>query len=183
MFMKHKPAPMVLGGFAAGLLCLPGAFAALAGAGCSSGQRANERESVSNTQAADLVPPPGVLAGNSNYWITAANPDAGTGLPITGLTISIAVTQDLHIPNGVSVQLERMVGTDLQYRLAAVRIFGHTANVGMGNRKLADGGVRRPARPALRRLPQLLGFPRAQNFLSRPCRTAVLVGSCRRDIR
>jgi hypothetical protein len=88
----------MLGGFVAGLLCV-------GGWGCSSGQRANAVESVSSTQAADLVPPPGVLAGNSNYWITAANPDAGTGLPITGLNVSIAVTQDLHIPNGMSIQL------------------------------------------------------------------------------
>ena len=99
MFMKHKPFPMLLGGLVAGLLYI-------AGAGCSSGQRANGGESVSNTQAADLVAPPGGgLAGNSNYWITAANPAASTGLPITGLNISIAITQDLHIPNGMSIQL------------------------------------------------------------------------------
>ena len=96
-FMKSEPFPM-LGGLVAGLLCI-------GGWGCSSEQRANGGESVSSTQAADRVPPPGVLAGNSNYWITAANPDAGTGLPITGLNISIAVTQDLHIPNGMSIQL------------------------------------------------------------------------------
>ena len=89
---------MLLGGLMAGLLYI-------VGAGCSSGQRANGGESVSGSQAAELVPPPGTLAGNSNYWITAANPDAGMGLPITGLNISIAVTQDLDIPNGMSVQL------------------------------------------------------------------------------
>ena len=88
----------MLGGFVAALLCI-------GGWGCSGEPRANGGESVSSTQAADLVPPPGVLAGNSNYWITAANPDAGTGLPITGLNISIAVTQDLHIANGMSIQL------------------------------------------------------------------------------
>ena len=98
MFMKCEAFPM-LGGLVAGLL-------SMAGAGCSSGQRANGGESVSNTRAADLVAPPGGgLAGNSNYWITAANPDAGTGLPITGLSISVAITQDLHIPNGMSIQL------------------------------------------------------------------------------
>ena len=99
MFMKHKPSPMLLGGLVAGLLYI-------AGAGCSSGQRADGGESVSNTQAAITVAPPGGgLAGNSNYWITAADPTASTGLPITGLNISIAVTQDLHIPNGMSIQL------------------------------------------------------------------------------
>ncbi len=83
----------------AGLLGVPGW-------GCSSEPPANRGESVSSTQASVLVPPPGVLAGNSNYWITAANPDdAGTGIPITGLDISIAATQDLEIPNGMSIQL------------------------------------------------------------------------------
>jgi hypothetical protein len=99
MFMKPEPFPMLLRGLVAGLLYV-------AGAGCSSAQRANGGESVSSTQAADLVAPPGGgLTGNSNYWITAANPDAGTGLPITGLNISIAITQDLLIPNGMSIQL------------------------------------------------------------------------------
>jgi hypothetical protein len=99
MLVKRERSPILLGGFAAGLL-------GIAGSGCSSEQRASGGESVSSTQAADLVPPPGVLAGNSNYWITAANPDdAGTGLPITGLNVSIAVTQDLVIPHGMSIQL------------------------------------------------------------------------------
>jgi len=97
--MKPEPFPILLGGLVAGLL-------SVAGAGCSSGQRANDGESVSNSQAAVLVPPPGGgLVGNSNYWITAANPSASTGLAITGLNISIAITQDLHIPNGLSIQL------------------------------------------------------------------------------
>ena len=99
MFMKSEPFPRLSGSIMAGLLCI-------ATAGCSSGQRASGGESVSSTQAADLVTPPGGgLAGNSNYWITAANPDAGTGLPMTGLDISIAATQDLHVPNGISIQL------------------------------------------------------------------------------
>jgi hypothetical protein len=98
MFMRSESSPPLLGGLVAALL-------SIAAAGCS-GQRANDGESVSSTQAADLVAPPGGgLVGNSNYWITAANPDAGTGLPITGLNISIAITQDLHIPNGMSIQL------------------------------------------------------------------------------
>jgi hypothetical protein len=100
MFTNHEPSPvpLPLGGLVAGLLCI-------GGAGCSSGQPASAGESVSSSQAADLVPPPGTLAGNSNYWITAADPSASTGLPITGLNISIAATQDLHIPNGMSIQL------------------------------------------------------------------------------
>jgi von Willebrand factor type A domain len=96
--MERERLPVLLSGFVAGLLCI-------AGWGCSSEPRANGGESVSSTQAADLVPPPGVLAGNSNYWITAASPDAGAGIPITGLDISIAATQDLEIPNGMSIQL------------------------------------------------------------------------------
>jgi hypothetical protein len=96
--MKREAFPVLLGGLVTGLLCA-------AGAACSSGERAYEGESIASTQAADLVPPPSPLAGNSNYWITAANPDAGSGLPITGLNISIAVTQDLRIPNGMSIQL------------------------------------------------------------------------------
>ena len=97
-FMKRASLPMLLGGFAAGLF-------SLAAAGYGGGERANEGESVPSAQPADLVPPPSPLAGNSNYWITAANPDAGAGLPITGLNVSIAVTQDLHIANGMSIQL------------------------------------------------------------------------------
>ena len=89
---------MQLAGLVLGLL-------SIAGAACSGERRASEGDPVSRSQAALLVPPPGTLAGNSNYWITAANPDAGTGLPITGLNISIAATQDLHIPNGMSIQL------------------------------------------------------------------------------
>ncbi len=96
--MKHELFPMLLGGLVAGLLYV-------AGPGCSSEQPANEGESVSSTQAAALAPPPGTLAGNSNYWITAANPAGNTGLPITGLNISIAVTQDLQLPQGMSIQL------------------------------------------------------------------------------
>ncbi len=99
MFMKRKPSLMMLGGPVAWLLYI-------VGAACGSGQRASENESVSNTEAADTVAPPSRgLAGNSNYWITAADPAASTGLPITGLHISIAITQDLHIPNGMSIQL------------------------------------------------------------------------------
>ena len=65
----------------------------------------DQAQSVSSTQAAVVVTPPGVLAGNSNYWITAADPNGSTGLPITGFNVSIAVREDLHIPNGVSIQL------------------------------------------------------------------------------
>jgi MYXO-CTERM domain-containing protein len=96
--MKRERPLLLLGGFIAGLF-------SLAAWGCSSEPRVNEGASVASTQAADLAPPPSPLAGNSNYWITAANPDGGTGLPITGLNVSIAVTQDLHIPNGMSIQL------------------------------------------------------------------------------
>ncbi len=97
--MKRREFSLLLGGFVAGLLCI-------AGWGCSSGQRASEGESVASTRAASTVAPPGGgLYGNSNYWITAADPTATIGLPITGLSISIAVTQDLHIPNGLSIQL------------------------------------------------------------------------------
>lgn len=100
MLTRPEPSPMLLGGLAAGLL-------SVAGAGCSSEPSANAHanDSVATSQAAEVVPPPGTLAGNSNYWITAANPDAGTGQPITGLDIAITATQDLHIPNGMSVQL------------------------------------------------------------------------------
>ena len=73
--------------------------------GCSSGQGADLRESLGSTQAAANVTPPGRLAGNSNYWITAADPSGNMGKPITGLNVSIAVREDLHLPNGVSAQL------------------------------------------------------------------------------
>jgi hypothetical protein len=98
MFMKRKTLSLLLGGLGAG-------FVGLAGQGCSSGQRADLCESVVSTKAAVIVAPPGVLAGNSNYWITAADPSGSTGLPITGFNVSIAVREDLHIPNGVSIQL------------------------------------------------------------------------------
>jgi hypothetical protein len=44
-------------------------------------------------------------AGNSNYWITAADPNGSSGRAITGFNVSIAVREDLLIPNGVSIQL------------------------------------------------------------------------------
>jgi len=98
MFMQRKTLSLFLGGFGAGLL-------GLVGQGCSSGQSTDRGEAVSSTKAAVVVTPPGVLAGNSNYWITAADPKGSTGLPITGFNVSIAVREDLHIPNGMSIQL------------------------------------------------------------------------------
>ncbi len=98
MFTKRKALSVVLGGLGTGLL-------GLASQGCSSGQRADLGEAVSSAKAAVLVSPPSPLAGNSNYWITAADPSASTGLPITGFNVSIAVREDLHIANGVSIQL------------------------------------------------------------------------------
>jgi hypothetical protein len=98
MFINSKSFSGLLRGFLAGLL-------PVAGAGCSSGQDASVNESASSAQEAVVAPPPSVLAGNSNYWITAANPNARTGLPITGLNVAVAVTQDLQIPNGLSIQL------------------------------------------------------------------------------
>jgi MYXO-CTERM domain-containing protein len=94
--MKHKPFPLLLGGLVAAL--------SSGGAGCSSEQHAIGRESVASSQAA--------LSGNSNYFISAADPTASTGLPITGLTVAVTVTQDLHIPNGMSIQLNAYSAPD-----------------------------------------------------------------------
>ncbi len=100
MYLKLERFPFLLGGLAAGLSCF-------VGQGCGSGQLAGtaEEEPVSSTQSAVVVTPPGTLAGNSNYWITAADPSGNTGLPITGFNVSIAVREDLSIPNGMSIQL------------------------------------------------------------------------------
>ena len=92
------------------VLCALGAVGAISGAmiaACvDSGSESGQGTSVAQPIVSNPVAPPGGgLHGNSNYWITAANPAASAGLPITGLKVSIAVTQDLHIPNGMSIQL------------------------------------------------------------------------------
>ncbi len=98
MLVMRERSPILLGCFVAALL-------GIASSGCSSGQPVDADEAVSSAKAAVVVPPPGVLAGNSNYWITAADPSGNTGAPITGFNVSIAVREDLHIPNGLSIQL------------------------------------------------------------------------------
>ncbi len=90
-----------------------------------------------NTQAAGLVPPPTPLEGNSNYWITAADPSASTGLPITGFTVA-SLSHRSPDPQRHEHPVDRVVSADFHHRLAAVRVLGRTARAGLGNRKLAD---------------------------------------------
>jgi hypothetical protein len=76
--------------------------AGMTGTGCC----ANEAVSVPNNDAGNLVRPPGGgLVGNSNYFIAGFPPGSTTGSPITGLDISIAVAQDVPVPNHLDFQL------------------------------------------------------------------------------
>jgi MYXO-CTERM domain-containing protein len=84
--MKHRRAFITVAGSLVVLL-------ALGGASCSSVVRSDPGERVATTAAA-------VLEGNGNYYITAADPNGSTGTAITGLTVTVAVTQDVTFPSG-----------------------------------------------------------------------------------
>jgi hypothetical protein len=79
--------------------------AGITGTGCCA-SLPNDAGLASNNDAGNLVPwLYGTLGGNNNYFIVGAPPGSTTVRPITGLDISIAIAQDVPVPNHFDFQL------------------------------------------------------------------------------
>jgi hypothetical protein len=79
--------------------------AGITGTGCCASVP-NEAGLASNDDAGNLVPwLYGDLAGNNNYFIVGVPPGSTTASPMTGLDISIAIRQDVPVPNHLDFQL------------------------------------------------------------------------------